>query len=267
MTTNPFQAPTSIQAQVDEIMARSRSRFGHGKFFMTQGTPEGGAGEGGAGEGGSGEGGAGTGSGEGGAGQGAGESGAGAGSGAAKGEKIEDLPEWAQKVIKDARADAGKARTDAKKTAAEEASAATLTKVLEALGVKGNKTPTLEEVQAELDKVKNENGSKEGALKQRTIELAVYRTASKKGIDGDADALLDSRSFLEKVSALDPDHKEFGAKVEQAIKDAVKDNPKLKASQAGAGTSSADHGSGGSGEGGQRQPKSLTDAVSGHYGT
>lgn len=254
MTVSPFEIPTSIQDKVREIMSRNQARFGHDAFRM-EGEEDDAAAA---------------------AAKAAADAAAAkavedkaaadkAAADAAKNEKIEDLPDWAQKVIKDARADAGKARTDAKKTAAEEASAATLTKVLEALGVKGNKTPTLEEVQQELDKVKNENGSKDTTLTETRIELAVYRGAGKAG--GDPDALLDSRTFLEKAKALDINAKDFNDKLTEAIKAAVKDNPKLKAGQASAGSSSADHGAGGSGEGGQRKPVSLDQAVGGHYGT
>lgn len=257
MHSSPFTIPVSITAKVDEIVQRSRTRFGHDAFRMED-PPEGdeaaaaakAAADAAAKEAADKE---------------AADAAAKAEADKAAKEKVEDLPDWAQKVIKDARADAGKARTTAKAEAAEEASKKILSDVLTALGVKGNKTPTLEEVQAELEKLRNENGSKDGDLNQTKVELAVYRIASKAG--GDPDALLDSRTFLAEVKDLDPSAKDFSDKVTAAIKTAVKDNPKLKASRVGAGSSSADHGSGGSGEGTERKPKPLSDAVSGHYGT
>ncbi|WP_131104034.1 hypothetical protein [Ornithinimicrobium sufpigmenti] len=101
----------------------------------------------------------------------------------------------------------------------------------------------------------------QAAAREAAVELAVFKVAGKH--QGDPNALLDSRTFLAKVSALDPQAEDFTSKVDAAIKDAVTDNPKLKAAPV-AGASSADH-AGGSGEGQTRTPKSLTDAVAGAY--
>lgn len=260
---DPFMSRLSpAQLEVlSGIRARNKARFGDDAFRMEGGGDGGGEG-GDGGDGGAGDGGAG-GEGEGGSGD-AGDKG-GDGDKGGEAENVSDLPAWAQKALKTAREDAGKARTDAKKTAAEEAQTAVLTKVLEGLGIKGTKAPTLADVQAELDKAKGEGGQTAAELNQTRVELAVYRVASKAG--GDPDALLDSRGFLAAVKDLDPTDKNFTTRVTDAIKDAVKNNPKLKASQAGAGSSSADHGAGGSGEQGQRKAKGLTGAVGSHYGS
>lgn len=77
------------------------------------------------------------------------------------------------------------------------------------------------------------------------VELAVYKRAGKAG--GDPDALLDSRTFLAAVKELDPAAADFGDKVAEAIKAAVKANPKLAAAPAGPGKQGADH-NGGTGE-------------------
>lgn len=95
-------------------------------------------------------------------------------------------------------------------------------------------------------------------------EHQALRSAIKVGADHDA--LLDSRGFLAKLADLDPKASNFASKVEAAVKAAVEANPKLKA-QAASGSSSADHGAGGSGESTKRTPKSVTDAVAGYYGT
>ena len=64
----------------------------------------------------------------------------------------------------------------------------------------------------------------------------MFRGASKYGAD--AEALTDSRSFLRSIADLDPGDEEFAKKVNAAIKQAVADNPKLKAAgQAPARTS------------------------------
>jgi hypothetical protein len=76
------------------------------------------------------------------------------------------------------------------------------------------------------DELAKQHATTSTDLRQSRIELAVFRTASKH--QADADALLDSRSFLATLADLDPTAVDFGAKVETAIKAAVKDNPKLK---------------------------------------
>jgi hypothetical protein len=81
------------------------------------------------------------------------------------------------------------------------------------------------------------------------IELTVYKRASKAGAD--PDALLDSRGFLAAVAELDPSAADFGDKITDAIKAAIKANPKLSATatQGGQGPArqGADHGGGGNG--------------------
>lgn len=261
---SPFVIPASIQAKADQIMAASRARFGHGVFRMSEGAAEGGgSGDAGAGAGAGASGAAGAGAaGDAGAGA-AGDAGAGAaGSGAAGAAgagatagKVEDLPDWAQKIIRDTRSEAAEHRTKA--TGAETKQAKLLEDIGKALGLKKDEAPDPAKLAEELTKTQSQ-------ARTAAIELAVFRTAGKH--KGDPDALLDSRTFLAKVSGLDPAAKDFADKVDAAIKDAVKDNPKLSAAQA-AGSSSADHGAGGSGEQTKRDPQSLAAAVGGHYGT
>ena len=138
--------------------------------------------------------------------------------------KVESLPAAAQKLINDLRKADGDERI-AKKT---------LDAIQKALNpdAKGEK-PTAEALTQALTE-------RETEAKQARTELAVYKAASK--LDADADALLDSRSFLAKLKDIDPSKT---ADIDKAIKDAVKDNPKLKLARA-AGTSGANFG--GSGE-------------------
>lgn len=264
---NPFVIPTSITTQVDQIMTAARARFGHDAFRMEgEGGDGGGSGDGqapgqsgeqnGTGAGGAGGNAAGQGGEQ--AGQGQGQSADQKASDQAAAQKVEDLPDWAQKIIRDTRDEAAKNRTG--KTAAEEQQQKILKAVAQAAGLKiegDDEQPDPAKLTEELTKTQQQ-------AREAAVQLAVYRTAGKN--QGDPDALLDSRAFLTKVADLDPTAADFATKVETAIKDAVKDNPKLKATQA-AGSSSADHGAGGSGEQQKRTPKSLTDAVGGHYGT
>lgn len=183
---------------------------------------------------------------------------------------LSKLPNEVQELVKKYRKEAaeanGKAREEARQKAAEAAVADVTKKIAEALGLTKAETDKLtpEQLQQKLEESTSTASKAQEAAKQTQIELAVYRTASKKDIGGDPEALLDSRSFLAKVQTLDPAAKDFNDKVSQAIKDAIKDNPKLKL-QAGAGSSSADHGGAG-GDTGSKTAKSLTDAVGGHYG-
>lgn len=249
---NPSQGtitlPTNLQATLDRIVARNRARFGHDAFRME--------GDGDGGDGGSGDG-ADAGAGDGGdAGADAGGDSKKTGDDAKAGAgKVEDLPDWAQKLIKDTRGEAAEHRTKA--TAAEKKLTEQLDGIATALGLKEDEKTDPAKLASELSKAQDQ-------ARQTAVELAVYRTSAKH--QGDPDALLDSRGFLAKLTDLDPTDEKFTSKVETAIKDAVKDNPKLKVAQA-AGSSSADHGAGGSGEQQKRTPKGLDQAVAGHYGT
>lgn len=176
----------------------------------------------------------------------------------AEAQNVDELPEWAQKIIRDTRSEAANHRTKANEATA--AQQATLDAIAKALGLKNDdgedEGPKPEELTAQVQ-------AAQAQAREAAVQLAVYRTASKH--DGDPDALLDSRTFLAKVADLDPSADDFGTKVDQAIKAAVDTNPKLKASQAGAHRSGQDL-TGGTGEGRTRTPQSLTDAVASAYG-
>ena len=153
--------------------------------------------------------------------------------------KVEDLPEWAQKIIRDSRDEAGKARTTAKANAAAEARDALAKEIGKALGlVKDDETPDPAKLTEQLT-------ATQAQARQAAIELAVYKAAGKHS--GDPVAILDSRAFLASVQALDPNGSDFTSAVDAAIKAAVEGNPKLKATAPAAGASTVQH-AGGSGE-------------------
>lgn len=178
---------------------------------------------------------------------------AGTQAGAEQAGKVEDLPEWAQKLITETRAEAGAARTNAKATAAQEARDALAQDIGKALGLvkDGDDAPKPEELSARV-------ATSQAEARAAKVELAVYKAASTAGAD--PQALLDSRSFLDAVKDTDPADQ---AAVTAAITKAITDNPRLKAAQAAA--SSGPDLSGGTGEGRSKAPKSLADAVSGAY--
>lgn len=178
-----------------------------------------------------------------------------AGSGDTGGQDITSLPDWAQKVITEARAEAGKARTVAKQNAADAARQELAQDIGKALGlVEGDKAPTPEELTAQLRESQGQITSAQEQAAAAAIELHVYKTAARLGAD--ADALLDSRAFCDSIDALDPDQQpeQFNAAVQQAIEAALHRNPSLRARTAG--RSGADLG-GGSGD----QPHSLDKQI------
>ncbi|MFC7880481.1 hypothetical protein ACFUVV_01135 [Streptomyces sp. NPDC057376] len=156
--------------------------------------------------------------------------------GAAKDEKPKPKPpakkdsddpaaelERLRKELKQANADAAKARTTAKKNAAEEAKAELVQQMGRALGlIKDDKdeAPDPAKLTAEIERATE-------AHRETAVELAIYRSAGKHGAD--PDALTDSRTFLKSIKGLDPSEDGFAKKVSDAIKKAVETNPKLKA--------------------------------------
>lgn len=139
-----------------------------------------------------------------------------------------------RKELRQANAEAAKARTSAKKAAADEARAEIMKEIGKVLGlVEDDKDtpPDPAKLTAEIEKAK-------AAHRETAVELAVYRGAAKYGAD--PEALTDSRAFMRKVRDLDPADEEFARKVSAAIKEAVADNPKLKAASTAPARSSGD---------------------------
>ncbi|MFI9824421.1 hypothetical protein ACIHFC_28815 [Streptomyces sp. NPDC052013] len=139
-----------------------------------------------------------------------------------------------QKELKTANADAAKARTNAKKQAADEARTQIVQELGKALGlIKDDKDtpPDPAALTAQIEKAT-------AAHRETAVELAVYRGASKYGAD--PDALTDSRAFLRSIKDLDPSDEGFAKAVSAAIKKAVDDNPKLKAASPAPDRTSSD---------------------------
>ena len=136
-----------------------------------------------------------------------------------------------QKELKTANGEAAKARTSAKKAAADEARTEIVQELGKALGlIKDDKDtpPDPAALTAQIEKAT-------AAHRETAVELAIYRSAGKYGAD--PDALTDSRAFLNSIKGLDPSEDGFAKKVSEAIKKAVETNPKLKAASAPARTS------------------------------
>jgi hypothetical protein len=164
--------------------------------------------------------------------------------------KVESLPADVQRIINEARADAGKARTTAKQQAAEAARAELLGQIAPALKALGIDVPGAEQLTPEqLQKQLADEASARQTEAQDKQNLQREHQVLLSAIDAGADhkRLLDSRAFLAKVADLDPAAEDFSSKVGAAVTEALTADPTLKAGRA-PGASSVDH-AGGSGEG------------------
>ncbi|WP_371652492.1 MULTISPECIES: hypothetical protein [unclassified Streptomyces] len=120
-----------------------------------------------------------------------------------------------------ARAEAGKQRVTAKEKAAEEARTQLAQDIGRALGIVPEGEP------ADPAQLTAQLTASQAQARQTAVELAVYRHAAAAG--GDADALLDSRTFAASLAEVDPADT---AAVQAAITAAVTANPKLAAAPA-----------------------------------
>lgn len=140
-------------------------------------------------------------------------------------------PERAMRAIESLRTEVDEQkqkRAEDKQRAADEQTAF-MKKVAAAFGLETDeaKPPTPEELAQQLDEARGETKESRAQARQTQVELAVYKTAGKHG--GDPDALLDSRSFANAISKLDPTAADFDERVGKAVKTAVDTNSKLAA--------------------------------------
>jgi hypothetical protein len=122
---------------------------------------------------------------------------------AADPQDVTALPDWAQKLIKDARADAGKARTTAKQQAADEARTNVLADISKALGITSDAEPTVESLTEQLNQRQARIDELEAKDTERNYRETVRTAADAAGAD--VGALLDSNQFLTDVQAELPD--------------------------------------------------------------
>ncbi|MFE5895839.1 hypothetical protein ACFQ67_00160 [Streptomyces sp. NPDC056488] len=175
--------------------------------------------------------------------------------------KVDSLPPDVAKVIRDAREEAGKARTTAKENAAQAARQELLATFSKAVGLDtGEKPPTPEELTHQLTQSQTALTAAQEQAASAAIELHVYKTAARLGAN--ADALLDSRTFCDSIDNLDTSDGEFQAAVEKAITDALDANPQLRTAQV------ARRGGGdfAGGPGTQQRPTSLHAAIAARMG-
>lgn len=233
MHTLPFRHPLATHAAGTVLGYR---RNGSPIYAIAGGSSAGGEGSGSDGQPGSGDG---SPSGQGGGDQGGQVSGQPAGSSGSADPwatftwdgKVESLPPAVAKVITDARAEAGKARTTAKQNAADEARQSLAQEIGKALGiVKDNAPADPAELTRTISTQTGRIGDLESQVRQQAVELAVHGAAAKH--QANPSALLDSRSFLASVKGLDPAAADFTTKLDDAIKAAVEGNTQLRMGQA-----------------------------------
>ncbi|MFJ1858747.1 hypothetical protein ACIOHA_15730 [Streptomyces anulatus] len=159
-----------------------------------------------------------------------------------------------QKELKAANGESAKARTTAKKAAADEARTEIVQELGKALGLikDDDKDATPPDPAALTAKIEQATA----AHRETAVELAVYRGAGKYGAD--PDALTDSRAFLNSIKGLDPSDDGFSKAVSAAIKKAVEDNPKLKTGSQAPDRSAGDF-NGGTGDGDGSDPTDIDE--------
>ncbi|MCX4540491.1 hypothetical protein [Streptomyces sp. NBC_01565] len=143
---------------------------------------------------------------------------------------MKSLPDWAQKALADARAEAGKERTTAKANAATEARNALAQEIGRALGlVQDDKPADPAELTRTITTQTSRIAELEATARTQSVELAVHGAATRLGAN--AAALLDSRAFLTSVEGLDPGATDFTTKLDAAITTAVEQNQQLRGGQ------------------------------------
>lgn len=143
---------------------------------------------------------------------------------------VQSLPDWAQKMIGDLRNEAAGNRTKAK--TAEEERAELLASIAKAIGNGEDETPDPAKLTSDLEATRND-------ARVARVEAAAVRAAVKAGAN--ADALLDSRSFIDAIAGFDPASDTFSTDLESAITKALEANPTLKTAGQAPGKSGADH--------------------------
>ncbi|WP_219085643.1 hypothetical protein [Microbacterium resistens] len=152
-----------------------------------------------------------------------------------------DLPEWARKSLKKANSEAAAARLAAKEAreAAEQAQADLIQNLGRALGlVKENETPSVESLTQTLQERDDALSKTQAALAAERAEKAVLRSAGRH--NADADALLDSRGFTEKLAEIDSSAADYATQVEALVKAEAESNSRYRKVQVAPRSSNGD---------------------------
>lgn len=138
-------------------------------------------------------------------------------------QDVASLPDWAQRELASARADASRARNEAKATAAQEATAEVTKRLAAALGITPEgQAPDPATLQAQIVE-------RETQLKIERIENAAYRAATRLGAN--PEMLLNWSPFLASARQLDPSAADFATQLDAVVTGTVTGNPFLQAAQ------------------------------------
>ena len=149
---------------------------------------------------------------------------------------VEELPGWAQKLIRETRTEAAAHRTKVKEltdaqTAAESERTRQMDKLAEALGLKpGEATP--EQIAAERDAAQQRAEAASAHARTTSIELAAFRAAA--SMQADPNKVLDSRAFVSTLDGLDPADPAFAQLVSDRVAAALEANPAWRVTPAAA---------------------------------
>lgn len=132
-----------------------------------------------------------------------------------------------------------KAIKDAEAAAAQKAREETYREFGKQLGiVKDDEAPTVESLSTSLQERDQNLSSTQAALAAQRAENAVLRVAGT--VNADADALLDSRGFTEKLAAVDPTADDYASQVEALVKAEVESNARYRKVQVAPKSSNGD---------------------------
>lgn len=143
---------------------------------------------------------------------------------------VDDLPGWAQKLIRETRTEAAAGRTKLKELTDAQAAAETerqrqMDKVAEAFGLKpGEVTP--EQIAAERDAAQERAKAATATARATAIELAAFRAAA--ALQADPNKVLDSRAFVATLDGLDPADPAFAQLVSDRVAAALEVNPQWR---------------------------------------
>jgi hypothetical protein len=149
---------------------------------------------------------------------------------------VDELPGWAQKLIRDTRSENAAHRTKVKEltdaqAAAEGERTRQMDKLAEALGLKpGEATP--EQIAAERDAAHARAETASAHARTTSIELAAFRAAA--SLQADPNKVLDSRAFVATLEGLDPADPAFAQLVSDKVAAALESNPAWRVAPAAA---------------------------------
>src|SRR5437879_102895 len=178
-------------------------------------------------------------------------------------QDVKSLPDWAQKALKKARADAGNARTAAKQQAADEARTALLAEISKTLGLDTDGEPTVDDLAKQLEERQERIEELEATQTEHAYRAAVRSAAS--AVNADADALLDSGSFRDAVAAELGDEFEDDDLTKAVAKVAREFAKKPRFALTAAPSRSGGEIPGGPPAATNKRPKSLNEALRGAY--